>query len=355
MPSDFLQKLPEETTEAVYADKWLQRILTYLGLPSGILSLLFNQTYLAIICFLWLAVAIGYAFVKKTRKEKHQVIGLEIDNNFLRLQDTIVKPFEREKQELKKPIIDQAAEIKPRSLAIERHNLAATLVVDAVNTRKIDFHIEIENKGSVAATNIKVGFNTKEFTDIEITPDITRLLRIGGKLSVTTAPGVLKPKKTTSLIVKIFYGVVLNGVEKNILQTTRFFIRPADLKVQTIYPEALEENEIDSSIGQDLTPALVQFRESEGTLVFVLPEIGDNGNPNMIQFGNEFRSFTFDVIARIVTFKLKTISERLISLDLPLMKNENGIHLIMLTWDYSKGGILGLDSIEKEDMRENVT
>ncbi len=58
-----------ENPEIAYGDKWFQRILTYAGLPAGILFLIFNLNYLALICFLWLVSAGGYVFIKWSRRQ----------------------------------------------------------------------------------------------------------------------------------------------------------------------------------------------------------------------------------------------------------------------------------------------
>lgn len=180
------------------------------------------------------------------------------------------------------------------------------------------------------------------------------MLPHGGKLSITTAQGVLEPKKNTSLIVKIFFNSCFDGFQRNFSQKVRFFIRPSDLKIQTINPEAREEIEVDNDLnGQDITLVLTQFNRTLGTIALVLKEIGKSGNPNVIYFGNEYRIFSFDSLARIVSFRTKTSSGRLISLDLPILESKNGIHIVMIMWDYAKGGFLRLDNNEKDEMGEN--
>ena len=69
-----------ENPEIAYGDKWLQRILTYVPLPAALLSLIYNQNILAGICFVWLAVAGGYAFIKWSRRQ------LPIDLNLIHEQ-----------------------------------------------------------------------------------------------------------------------------------------------------------------------------------------------------------------------------------------------------------------------------
>ncbi len=72
----------EIESELSYGDKWLQRILTYAGLPAGILFLIVNQTYLAVTCFIWLMAALGYAIFKHLRKTPNPInLGLNTIQN----------------------------------------------------------------------------------------------------------------------------------------------------------------------------------------------------------------------------------------------------------------------------------
>ncbi len=97
MRSDLFKKPPEETPEVAYADKWLQRLLTYIPLPAGVFSLILNQTTLAIVCLLWLAAAIGYSFIKYLRKDKSIILELgAFDGNFPPLTSGAEKPLEKE-------------------------------------------------------------------------------------------------------------------------------------------------------------------------------------------------------------------------------------------------------------------
>ncbi len=102
---DLLKKQPEETPEVAYADKWLQRLLTYIPLPFGVLSVIYNQTYITIICFLWLATAFGYAIVKNLRKVKPQKLGL-LDNIPMPKSDNVF-PIKPENKRLSQPLLEK--------------------------------------------------------------------------------------------------------------------------------------------------------------------------------------------------------------------------------------------------------
>ncbi len=97
---------PEANTELTIFDVWLQRFITYAGLPTSILFLLTNYTYLALICFAWLATAIGYAFVKNLRKQANLELGIVRTKESPNIN---AKPTEKEKQEVKQlPLESQA-------------------------------------------------------------------------------------------------------------------------------------------------------------------------------------------------------------------------------------------------------
>lgn len=76
MTSDLQQRTPEENSELALTEKWLQRILTWASLPALVLTVILNRTYLALVCGIWLAAAIGYLFIKKTREEKPLELGI---------------------------------------------------------------------------------------------------------------------------------------------------------------------------------------------------------------------------------------------------------------------------------------
>jgi hypothetical protein len=109
MSHNLPQKPPEESPEIAYADKWLQRLLTYIPLPFGVLAVIFNQIYIAIACFLWIATAIGYAFVKKLRDTNTQTLELTTNEIFPH------KPVLELKSEKKQDI----SEIIPPNIKIE--------------------------------------------------------------------------------------------------------------------------------------------------------------------------------------------------------------------------------------------
>ena len=66
-----------EISEAAVLDKWIQRIVTYSGIPAMLLFLILDRTYLAIACSLWIAFSIGNTFLK-TQRKNYQPIELGV-------------------------------------------------------------------------------------------------------------------------------------------------------------------------------------------------------------------------------------------------------------------------------------
>lgn len=228
-------------------------------------------------------------------------------------------------------------------------SIQTRLIIDSVNTRKVESHIQLENVGNVLVKNIRVGFYTKHFQNIEAKLPLGRVLPPNGKISKELLPSVLKPKTGESLLVKVLYSVEFDGIEKEFLQTVRFLLSPKDIKPQTIEPESWDETEGNEHVIEQGVQALfVNFAQPEGVVGFSLSDIRPDGSPNMIHFTNESRSFTFDATFKVASLKLKTDSGELINLDLPLLpvNNKKRMHVIFLMWD-KKGGAFKLDDVEK--------
>jgi hypothetical protein len=77
-----------------------------------------------------------------------------------------------------------------------------------------------------------------------------------------------------------------------------------------------------------------------GTLELQLREIVD-GQPNVVQLSTGTKLFLFDPIARVVVFRMVTISGRSVNLRMPLEKPAaGGRHFVAVVWDTSKGARL---------------
>ncbi len=73
---------PKEISESEVIDKWVQRGLAYLiGVPSLILSIIYDRTYLTISCVLLLTGIIGYKIIKKLKDDPLVVLELETSDN----------------------------------------------------------------------------------------------------------------------------------------------------------------------------------------------------------------------------------------------------------------------------------
>lgn len=265
----------------------------------------------------------------------------------LKTEVELLKETQNAVAEKPQPQISEKEEIPPEKLPV----IQTRLVIDSVDSNKVESHIQLENIGKVVIKNIRVGFQTKILQQQENEPHMSRTLPANGKISVALPPNILKPNKGESLIVRILYNAEINGVEKEFLQKIRFLLFPKDIKVQTVEPEAWEESKGHSHVIEDARAAVYnQFTQTEGTMTFVFPETEKDGRANLVYLTNEFRSFSFDPVSRIVSLRTKTKSGRLISLDLPLLEaaNKEKNHIILFMWD-EKGGLLHLDNAVKRD------
>jgi len=78
-----------------------------------------------------------------------------------------------------------------------------------------------------------------------------------------------------------------------------------------------------------------------GTIVLRLRAVV-NGQPNVWQLSAQTKSFRFDPIARVVTFRMKTNALRPVNLHLPLGTTPftNGYYYVVFAWDVSAGARL---------------
>ena len=249
------------------------------------------------------------------------------------------------------PVEEKLVEKTPLS---ERPNIITSLVIDDVSESKVDFHLLLENRGKVVAKNIRVSLKTNKHSGVEKKPSMVRDLVPEGKFTLPQiAPEIIIPNETNSLVVTVSYNVENNGKKIPFFQTIRFLIRAKDIKPQTIYPEAWDEKEGIPPEEDEVTRIWTQFADQKGTLFIRFPAIKSDGSPQTVNISNLFRSFSFDPIMQVVSFKTKTLSGRLVSLDLPILLNEKNLHKVTIIWN-SYGGALMIDGVKKKDF-ENET
>jgi len=236
---------------------------------------------------------------------------------------------------------------------LERPSIIARLVIDAVSRKDVTYRIQIENIGKVTINNIRVSTETQRFAQAENMPPVSRTLPPGGRIAVLGPPSSIKPKKHARLVADVFYDARVGEDDKSFLSRFSFFTAPQNLKPQTIDPDGWEEHEGgETAILQKQAKLLSGLTRPQGTLFMPVAEIGPHGKPNVVGFAIQSKQFTFDPRSRMASFKMKTSSGRIVNLELPLRETNNGMHIITVMWDDSKGGLLGVDGSEKEDMRE---
>ncbi len=234
-------------------------------------------------------------------------------------------------------------------------SIRAVLVIDSVTHDNIAFHVDLENGPTFPLKDILFRMQTPDETRVEAQSAMPRELLPAEKLSLASGPLALKPRDYNSVTLVTFYTATVEGLEKRFSCTYKFLFGLEQAKThQFIDPEAIkrgDENIIERQ--QDIkSTTLGGITKPAGTIMFVVPEVKD-GHPNMTSFGNENRQFLFDPVARIVLFRTKIKSGKIVAFSQQLRPTENGTHIITIVWDDSKGGALAVDGIEKRNMSDN--
>jgi hypothetical protein len=81
----------------------------------------------------------------------------------------------------------------------------------------------------------------------------------------------------------------------------------------------------------------------EGTTFFVLPEVNEDNEPNIVSITSKNRSFNFNPITRVVTFNSVIHGGKEISLTRQIRPRK--IHIINLMWN-DNGALLNIDKDE---------
>jgi hypothetical protein len=230
----------------------------------------------------------------------------------------------------------------------ERPHISAELVIDSVEPNgEAPFHFELVNIGDIGVTVSKVSFSTPSEAGVEPEMPMVRDLPPNkGRLRVSMPPVgfVLKPQNQ-NIDLNVEYKI---PSEKMFSSSFRYFIQPRDIRPQTLIPEYLAEYEGVAN-NQEANAITKVLLGPQGTLFLVLDEKLNDGEPNVVRIHDTSKDFVFDPISRNVLWKVTT-TRRIVNLSQNLPEKSNGRHLVVLIWDYSKGGTLRVDGIEKADM-----
>ena len=226
----------------------------------------------------------------------------------------------------------------------ERPYISPKLVIDSIANGKVMFHFQILNIGKLPANNIRVSLVNEKFLEVEREPSVPRTLPPGGQLAIYQG-SLLRPSDINRFMVKIFYNSEINGINREFLSKYNFLVKAEKLAPQTLDPIGWVEREggFEEERQEEDARILSGFAKSQQSISLVVNEIAPDGKPNVVGFGNQFRTFLFDPVSKMVTFKFKKIDEQWVSLEFPLFNINNGNHVIILSWDYPRGAMLAVD------------
>jgi uncharacterized membrane protein YidH (DUF202 family) len=231
----------------------------------------------------------------------------------------------------------------------DQPSIQASLVIDSVTVENIGFHVEIQNGPLFPVKNIRYTVGTPDASDNEFQSPLPRMLAPSGKLTLPTPPaatGFLKFRQFNTVIVTVFYTNGDKQREKEFICKCRFLFDSDQTKAGAIIsPEAVEQRPSQISDHEaNFDSLFLQLAKNRGSLAFPAFEVV-NQKPNIIRIENDKRTFLFDPIARVVSFKTKTQSGKWVVLEQPLRQTERGGHIIFISWDESKGRTLSVDGV----------
>lgn len=224
------------------------------------------------------------------------------------------------------------------------------LVIDAVTSKKVSYHLQIEN-GPLPIKNIRVVSNTEKFAYAE-NQTLPRMVPPNKEIRISGLPAVLEPRQYTNLTVRVAFTAEIDGIDKDFVARFRYLVGPDDLKAQIIDPEFSEtkEGRLDPQEQDAVVDLAQQFSKPEGTIFIALPETRE-GKPNIVGHQNDQRRFLYDPVSRKVSFETRTKSGRLVKLEQPMPALKESAHRVLISWN-STGGILGVDGVEVKDIKK---
>jgi len=129
--------------------------------------------------------------------------------------------------------------VKPAS---QHLNIGASLVIDDVGEKYINYHIHINNAGnSPEVNNLRYSIQTAYSLDNEFIPTMPRTLQPGRDLAISPQPLLLRSQEYNSVLLTLLYSVEIGGVQREFNAPYRFHfsLKQAE-KGGIIAPEATE-------------------------------------------------------------------------------------------------------------------
>jgi hypothetical protein len=139
--------------------------------------------------------------------------------------------------------------------ANQHPNIGASLVIDAVSEKWINYHIYINNAvNSPEVNNLRYSIQTSYLLDNEFIPTMPRTLQPGRDLDIMPQPCLVIPREYNSILLTLSYSVEIGGVQREFKSPYRFHfsLKQAE-KGGIIAPEATEPPK--QSTPQDINSA----------------------------------------------------------------------------------------------------
>ena len=232
----------------------------------------------------------------------------------------------------------------------DRPYISPKLVIEAIVEGKVKFHLQILNIGKLPANNIRASLVNDKFLDVEREPPVIRTLPPGGQMAIPYYGSIIRTEDINRFMVKIFYNSDVNGSKKEFLSKYDFLVRVGESAPQTLDPIGWVEREggFEEERQEEDARAVSQFAKTQGTVFLVLEQFNEDGTPNVVGYANNSRTFLFDPMSRLVTFKFQKIDGQWASLEFPLFNINDGKHVIAISWDYPRSALLEVDGNQRK-------
>jgi hypothetical protein len=205
------------------------------------------------------------------------------------------------------------------------------------------FRLMLENRDT-AVSRVRLAHNSSSTRGYELMDIEPRDMQPHDKLSIPIRFYKATPQER-GLRVSVAYEAKLRGAFVHCLASYGFMWGDNTPPGTVISPHSsqLEERPFDESRSREDTTE--GFAGPEGTLALVLPELGEDGTPNVFQIGNPSRHFLFDMGSLTARFETMNLPQGPQGILGRISPGSSSNHLVILSWN-STGFALMLDGQE---------
>jgi hypothetical protein len=240
--------------------------------------------------------------------------------------------------------------VKPAS---QHLNIGASLVIDDVGEKYINYHIHINNAvSSQEVDNLRYNMQTAYSLDNEFIPTMPRTLQSGRDLDILPQPFLVIPHEYNSILLTLLYSVGIKRNQREFISTYRFhFTLKQAEKGGIIAPEATEPPK--QLTPQDINAAEAQIMEYRKQLFypFIDSRVGSIGfwtgaewlekNNALIEYIPHIQKDDFSINVyrdrdNILKVQINDIILKYEDLDQLKQSPKHPSHYIAITWENGK-------------------